>query len=266
MAKYTLGFIGTGNMGGALVRAACRRDAANVLIYNRTASKAEALAAQCGCAVAPDAATVAREAEFIVIGVKPYGVADLLDELTPVLAERTDAVVVSMAAGVTLEKMAAHCPSPCVRIMPNTPCASGEGLTLVCADARVTRAQIDAFTDVLAESGMFDEIPESLFDAAGTVSGCGPAWAYMFIEALADGAVACGVPRAKAMLYAAQMLRGAATHVMATGEHPGALKDAVCSPGGSTIEGVAALEDGGMRATVIRAVRASFEKNAKLGK
>lgn len=266
MAQYLLGFIGTGNMGGALVRAACRKDPAQVLIFNRTRAKAQALADACGCTVAESAAEIAEKAKYIILGVKPNQAAGVLDELRPILETRTDAVLVSMAAGVTLAKLASLCPLPAIRVMPNTPCACGEGLTLVCGGAGVQRAQIDALTDALSAAGLFDETDEALFNAAGTVSGCGPAWAYMFIEALADGAVACGVPRAKAMLYASQMLRGAAANALASGQHPGALKDAVCSPGGSTIEGVAALENGAFRACVIEAVRASYEKTVAMEK
>ena len=266
MKSYLLGFIGTGNMGGALVRAACKKNAENVLIYNRTPARAQALAAQCGCTVAESAAEIAENAQFIVLGVKPAQVEDVLSSIRPQLEARKDAFLVSMAAGVSLEKLSSFCPLPCIRIMPNTPCAVGEGLTLVCADSRVSREALDRFKDALSLSGMLDEVEEKLFDSAGTVSGCGPAWAYMFIEALSDGAVACGVPRAKAMLYAAQMLRGAAANALASGQHPGALKDAVCSPGGSTIEGVAALENGAFRASVIEAVRASYEKTVEMGK
>ena len=130
----------------------------------------------------------------------------------------------------------------------------------------VTDAQEQAFRAMLAPAGRLDAIPEQLIDAASCVSGCGPAWAYQFIEALADGGVACGLPRAKAMEYAAQMLAGSARLVLESGQHPGALKDAVCSPGGSTIAGVHALEDGAFRATAIHAVVAAYEKTRALGK
>ena len=267
MKKYTLGFIGTGNMGGALVRAACKNaeTAKSTIIYNRSPEKALALASQCGCDTAENACAAAANAKFVVIGVKPVGVPALLAEISDALKE-SGAILVSMAAGIDLAALHAMTDVPCIRIMPNTPCACGEGLTLVCPDEKADGDAVNEFISLLAPAGRFERTPESLFDAAGTVSGCGPAWAYMFIEALADGAVACGVPRRDALVYAAQMLRGAATLALESGAHPSALKDAVCSPGGSTIEGVAALEDGAFRADVIRAVKASYEKTLKMGK
>ena len=143
--------------------------------------------------------------------------------------------------------------------------AIGAGMIQYCT-LGVTDAQEQAFRAMLAPAGRLDAIPEQLIDAASCVSGCGPAWAYQFIEALADGGVACGLPRAKAMEYAAQMLAGSARLVLESGQHPGALKDAVCSPGGSTIAGVHALEDGAFRATAIHAVVAAYEKTRALGK
>ena len=153
-----------------------------------------------------------------------------------------------------------------IRIMPNTPAAIGKGMMLRCNNAFVSDTALRDFDRIMSASGRVDEIPEKLIDAASAVSGCGPAFVYMFIEALADGGVMSGLSRDKAMLYAAETLIGAAEVVKQTGRHPGALKDAVCSPGGSTIEGVKALEDGKMRGTVSSAVVASYEKTLKLGK
>ena len=176
-------------------------------------------------------------------------------------------VLVSMAASLTLQRLRemAGLSCPILRIMPNTPCAVGKGLTLVSANSRVTAAELADFKALMAESGLLADLPEHLIDAARAVSGCGPAYAYMFVEALADGAGKCGVPRAKAMRYAAQMLLGSASLLLETGEHPGALKDAVCSPGGSTIAGVAALEDRGFRGAAIAAVEAAYRRTKELG-
>ena len=154
---------------------------------------------------------------------------------------------------------------PVIRIMPNTPAAIGEGMILYCAEGVETEEKT-AFVDVMQAAGSFDELSESLIDAGSAVSGCGPAFVYPFIEAMADGAVACGLPRAKAQRYAAQTLVGAAKLVLESGDHPGALKDAVCSPGGSTIQGVRALEQNGFRSAVVEAVIAAYEKTVALGK
>jgi pyrroline-5-carboxylate reductase len=173
-----------------------------------------------------------------------------------------------MAAGVTLEKLLGYFgeDKKIIRIMPNTPVKVGEGVIAWCPSDRVTKEDEENFLSVSSPCGFVDKLPESLIDAECAVAGCGPAFVYMFIEALADGGVMSGLPRDKAMLYAAETLIGAAEMVKQTGRHPGALKDAVCSPGGSTIEGVKALEDGKLRGTVSGAVVASYEKTLKLGK
>lgn len=172
-----------------------------------------------------------------------------------------------MAAGVSMDKISSYLGFDCpiIRIMPNTPVSIGEGMTLWCANEHVSAEQKSTFEKLLEKSGVTDEIKESLIDAGSAVSGCGPAFVYIFAEALADGAVECGLPRDKAIEYAAQTLVGAAKMVTESGEHPEKLKDAVCSPGGSTIAGVHALEDGAFRACAMNAVKASFDKTKILG-
>ena len=175
-----------------------------------------------------------------------------------------DTLLVTMAAGKTLEQICAAAGTErVIRIMPNTPAAVGKGLT-VYACAQGVAAQDEAlFKEALAYAGILDPLDEKLMDAAMAVSGCGPAYVYMFAEALADGAVACGLPREKADLYAAATLAGAAEMLLQSGLHPGKLKDAVCSPGGTTIEGVLALENGAFRGTVSGAVTAAYKKLMK---
>ena len=143
--------------------------------------------------------------------------------------------------------------------------AIGAGMIQYCT-LGVTDAQEQAFRAMLAPAGRLDAIPEQLIDAASCVSGCGPAFAYLFMEALADGGVACGLPREQALRYAAQMVAGSAEMVLQSGRHPGQLKDAVCSPGGTTIQGVRALEANGFRSAAMEAVLAAYEKTLKLGK
>lgn len=259
-------FLGTGNMGGALVRAACRSiGPEQVVIANRTAAKAEALAAETGCTAAgvPEAAAGAG---YIFLGVKPHMMKGLLESIAPVLTEGQ--ILVSMAAGLTTETLAQWAPAgmPILRIMPNTPCAIGKGMTALCGAPGVDEAHFGAVEEILRSSGLVRRLEERQMDAFSAVAGCGPAFVYQFIEAMADGGVLAGLPRTAAQDYAAQTLMGAAAMVLESGSHPGALKDAVCSPGGSTIEGVAALERHGFRAAVIDAVEASWRKNAALGK
>ena len=265
----TFGFIGTGNMGGALVKAAVKcMDAANVYVANRTPQKAAVLADALGCIV-KDNAWIAENCGFIFLGVKPQMMEDLLAQLAPVLAERRDEfVLVSMAAGLTMaavQRMAGGA-YPVIRIMPNTPVAVGSGVVMYDTSDKVTEAAKQLFCVNLAAAGLLDPLPEKLMDAGSAVAGCGPAFAAMFLEALADGGVACGLPQAKAVEYAAQMLLGTARLALQTGQHPGQIKDGVCSPGGSTIQGVRALEQGGLRSAAVEAVIAAYEKTVELGK
>lgn len=265
----TFSFIGTGNMGGALARAAVRRlPPEEIYLSNRTYAKAQALAKELGCAVG-GVRSAAKYGRFIFLGVKPQMMAGLLEEIAPILREREDRfVLVSMAAALTMEQIGdmAGGAYPIIRIMPNTPCAVGEGMILYDANTAVTEAELTAFTEGMAGAGVLDRVEERLIDAGSAVAGCGPAFVCLFLEALADGGVACGLPRQKALLYAAQMVKGAAALQLATGEHPGVLKDAVCSPGGTTIAGVRALEEHGFRAGVMDAVIAAVERTKALGK
>ena len=264
--KHTFGFIGTGNMGGALAKAAAKAGT-ELLLANRTPEKAQALAAALGC----KAGTVAQAAQcgFIFLGVKPQMMAALLQDLSSQLAARQDAfVLVSMAAGLTMAdiRRMAGADYPVIRIMPNTPVAVGSGLVMYDATENVTEDMLAVFLQQLSHAGKLDPLPESLMDAGSAVAGCGPAFAAMFMEALADGGVKCGLPRQKAMQYAAQMLLGTAQLHLQTGEHPGQMKDAVCSPGGATIAGVEVLEKGGLRSAAMAAVTAAFLRTKELGK
>ena len=256
-----VGFIGTGNMGGALARAAAKSpQCTRLLLANRSAEKAKKLCEELGAELT-DNRRAAAEAEVLFLGVKPQGLEDMLSGIRDVLAARERCLVVSMAAGWTvaaLDELLGG--QPVVRILPNIPVAVGEGVTLLCASPKVTEEEKELVKGLLAPSGMVAELSEDQLDAASGVTGCGPAFAAMFIEALADGAVACGLPRREAIAFAAQMLAGTARTLLASGEHPDALKDRVCSPGGSTIQGVRKLEEGAFRAAVMNAVIATYEK------
>lgn len=269
----TAAFIGTGNMGGALARAACRAlSPAEVILTNRTPQKADELARTLGCVAALSNEAAVRSAEYIFLGVKPQVYAQLAKELTPVLRNcheaGQDKVLVSMAAGLTLERLKELYSEvgysiPILRIMPNTCVEIGKGVVALAGKEEV---HLTAVEKILSAAGLVERIPEHLMDAFTAVAGCGPAFVYPFIGALADGGVMAGLPRAQALRYAAQTVLGAAAMVQETGKHPGQLKDEVCSPGGSTIAGVAELERAGLRAAVTDAVLASWERNKELGK
>lgn len=260
-----IGFVGTGNMGGALAIAAAKTGA-TLILNNRTPEKAEKLAGQLGCETA-SAQEIAKLCDYIFLGVKPQLMGDLLSDLAPTLQARKDPfTLVSMAAGLTMDtirKMAGG-NYPVIRMMPNTPVAVGCGVILYDTTENVTDEALSGFCNAMSQAGLVDRLPEALMDAGSAVSGCGPAFVSMFLEALADGGVACGLPRQKAVEYAAHTLLGTAQLLLETGKHPGQLKDEVCSPGGSTIEGVKALEQGGLRAASMQAVKNAFLRTRQL--
>lgn len=267
--NYQFGFIGCGNMGGALARAVAKTVPANAIaLCDMSREKAEELANSIG-AVATDLQTLVKSSAYIFLGVKPQGFDALFQEIRPYLRDRKERVVlISMATGLSISAVEslAGVTLPVIRIMPNTPASVGEGMILYTANSEVTEEELAVFQKALAGAGKLDPIPEEKIDAASALSGCGPAFVYLFAEALADGAVECGLAREKANLYAAQTLLGAAKLLLESGKHPGELKDAVCSPGGTTIAGVHALEEGAFRASVMDAVTAAYEKTLKLKK
>lgn len=259
----TYGFIGCGNMGGILASCAAGRFGESVLLLDHNREKTEKIAAKFGARTA-NLTTIAAGCDYIFLGVKPNALKGLLEELRPLLHD--GAVIVSMAAGVALQTIEQILGTrPIIRIMPNTPSACGEGVVLYSPNAAVTPEQIEDFREALADAGCVEVISEDKIDAASALSGCGPAFVYMFIEALADGAVKCGLPRDKALHYAAQTVLGAGKYVLESGMHPGILKDGVCSPGGSTIAGVATLESAAFRGAVMAALEASYKRTKELG-
>ena len=263
----TFGFIGTGSMGGALARAARQRlEGGQILLANRTEAKAAALAKELGASLSNNR-TIAGNADYVFLGVKPQMMRDLLAEIGPELRIRKDRfVLVSMAAGRSVADIQAMAGGdyPVLRIMPNTPCSIGEGMVLYTPGPGVTEAEVQVFLESMAGAGRFSPIPEKQMDAGSAVAGCGPAFVDLFVEALADGGVACGLPRAQALEFAAQMVLGSARLLLESGKHPGELKDAVCSPGGTTIQGVRKLEEAGFRGAVMNAVIAACEKGGNI--
>lgn len=254
-------------MGGALARAVCRRIPSDqVFLSNRTPEKAKQLADALDCRVTDNDA-IAECADFIFLGVKPQYMEGMLADIAPLLEKRESRfILVSMAAGLTISRIQelAGKAYPTIRIMPNTPSAIGEGVVFYDCSEGVKKTDEKAFLDGLAGAGRLIPLADHLMDAGSAVAGCGPAFADMFIEALADGGVACGLPRAMALEAAAQMLVGAGKLMLETGKHPGQLKDEVCSPGGATIQGIRTLEEAGLRGAVMDAVIAAYDKSREM--
>ena len=261
--KY--GFIGCGNMGGAIARA-LSVTTKDIMLSDFFPEKAAVLAAELGCQHG-DNQTVVSTCERVFLAVKPQVMADVLAPLQDAFAEKKP-LVITMAAGISRARIRDLIGSdlPIVRIMPNTPVMVGSGMILYCKNDLV---QPDHMRDLLndaATCGQWDELEEELIDAAGVVSGCGPAYMYMFMNALSKAAANCGVPEEKALSYAAATMIGAAKMVQQTGVDPETLKNNVCSPGGSTIAGVRALEAAGFDAAVLACVQAAYKRNQELGK
>ena len=267
MSKYTFGFIGCGNMGSALALAASKIIPTEELAVCDTDTSKTAALVNDGKATLSEVGEIASQSKYIFLAVKPQGLSALFAQIRYILQKRSDRfVLVSMAAGATIALIRefSGCDCPIIRMMPNTPVSVGEGMILYTPDSFATAEDVEGFLWGLSCAGKFDRVPESLMDAGGALSGCGPAFVYLFAEAMADGGVECGLPRDKATLYAAQTLLGAAKMLLDSGKHSAALKDAVCSPGGTTIAGVHELESGGVRASVMNAVDAAYAKTLKM--
>ncbi len=260
--KY--GFIGCGSMGGAIASRLCQ-STKDIAVSDRS-GKAKALAATLGIAYS-DNVGIATNCDCIFLAVKPQMLRDVLKPLRPMLALRKP-LLVSMAAGVELSAVRemAGCALPVIRIMPNTPTAVGMGVIPYCRNELVREPDLAEWIVDMQPCGLLNPLEERLMDAASALSGSGPAYFYMMIDALADGAAACGMPKAKALEYAARTAAGAAQMLLETKRHPAELKDAVCSPAGSTLAGVQALERAGFRAAVTDCVVAAYQRNKELGK
>lgn len=262
-----LGFIGAGHMGSAILAGILNKGClrAQDLFVSRRHPELSAEWARQGVQVMRSNVELVRACDCVLLAVKPVYVPEVLSEIHEAIDGKC---LISIVAGYTFDMLRESLPQGArfVRVMPNTPLAVGEGMTLI-SDKYTCCQEEFAFTRSIFEAaGKVCVVEDRVFTPANGISGCGPAFVYAFIEALADGGVRYGVPRALAYQLAAQTLIGAGKMVLETGEHPGKLKDDVCSPGGTTIEGMYALERGGMRASVIEAVGATVEKTQKLAK
>ena len=276
----TIVCIGSGNMGGALMKGAAAFAGADRIFFTDVdQDKALGTAKTLGAGVLASNTEAARKGDYVFLAVKPQVMSPVLAELGPALAARRRGAgssgglkaLVSMAAGWSIghiQSLLGSCGAagiPVARIMPNTPALVSRGMIALSASAELESAALEELERILSAAGTVDRVAESYLDAVTGLSGSGPAFVYMFIEALADGAVKAGLPRDKALRYAAQTVLGAAAMVQETGRHPGELKDMVCSPAGTTIAGVTALEQAGFRGAVINAVESAWRRAVELG-
>jgi pyrroline-5-carboxylate reductase len=267
-ATLKIGFIGAGKMASALAKGFIGAGLASpkdILASDPIESSRTGFAAATGAETTAFNPDVLRSCDVIILSVKPSTVPSVLKELASEFKERH--LLVSIAAGVTLASLEAVLPSGTriVRVMPNTPALVGASASAFSAGRAVQAGDAALVEKLLCSVGIAHQLPEPLLDAVTGLSGSGPAYVYLFIEALSDGGVAAGLPRELATRLAAQTVLGAARMVLETGMHPGALKDMVTSPGGTTIQGLHELEQGRFRGTVITAVRAASEKSRQLG-
>ena len=257
-----IGFIGSGNMGGAIARGIVKSGVVpgrDVYLYDVLPAASASLASDIGGTAVKTPEELTASAELFVLAVKPVYVKDALRACYAGLAGKA---VVSIVAGLSGAALSKQLPegARCLQTMPNTPAMVGEGVTALCEENTLTQEELDFVRRMFSAIGRVYTLPARLIEAESAVAGSGPAYAAMFIEAMADGGVLLGLPRVQAMEMAAQTLIGTAKMMLESGKHPGAIKDMVCSPGGTTIEAVRALEKGAFRASTIEAVVAAGEK------
>ncbi len=260
-----IGCIGTGAMGGAIMRAVCQKyDVSQIKVTDKNTEMGKTFASETSATFVENNTDV-LDCDYIFLAVKPQFLGDVFAEIAGKISNKT--VVISMAAGVKIEKLESWAPKArFIRMMPNVCAQIGEAMTAVTYKENISEAEAKTAIEILSSAGRVEVVPEKLMDCVTAVSGSGPAFVFMFIEALADAAVRCGMPRSQAYTYAAQTVYGSAGMVLESGKHPAVLKDMVCSPAGTTIEGVAALEKNNFRNAVIEAVTAACERSTALGK
>ena len=264
-----VGFIGAGNMGGAIMRGAFQHGFLKpyeTMVYDVSEQQLASVTAVYPIHVAESNVQLARECEFLILAVKPVFLRGVLDEIQKYVHNKK---IISIAAGWSMAMLTGSArqgenSAQVLRVMPNTPALVGAGYTAICEEHTFNKAALAWAKELFSTLGMVQVLPERLFDAVVAVSGSSPAYVYMFIDAMADGAVRLGMPRKMAIQAAAQAVLGSAKMVLDTGEHPDALKDNVCSPGGTTIEAVHALEKNGFRGIVMEAMDACARKNRKM--
>ncbi|MGI6283768.1 pyrroline-5-carboxylate reductase [Caproicibacterium lactatifermentans] len=258
-----IGFIGCGNMAKAMIAGILKNGLcapADITVSAKTDATLEKAKAQYGVCTQQKNAAVAQVADILVLAVKPQYYEEIIREIRGCVD--SSKLIITIAPGKTLSWLAEQFsgPIPIVRTMPNTPAMVGEGITAASPNEYVTPELLDTALQVLRSFGKAEVIPENLMDAVVAVSGSSPAYVFLFIEAMADAAVADGMPRSQAYTFAAQSVLGSAKMVLETGKHPGELKDMVCSPAGTTIAAVRVLEEKGLRGCVMDAMKACSDK------
>ena len=262
-----IGFIGLGNMAKAMIGGILKKkivSAEDIIGSAATQETRDKVSEAFGIQTRDSNAQVAKEADILILAVKPQYfkvvIADIMDYV------EGDKLVISVAAGKSIKWISEEFEKPVklIRVMPNTPALVGEGCTAVCRNELVSDEELNFAMGIFESFGTASIVSENLMDVVGGVSGSSPAYVFMFIEAMADAAVAGGMPRKQAYQFAAQSLLGSARMVLETGKHPGELKDKVCSPGGSTIEAVRVLEEKGFRGAVMDAISACIEKTKRI--
>lgn len=258
-----IGFVGCGNMATAIIKGIIKKqiiEEENIMASAKTKTTLERVQRELGIKVSMDNSEVVKNSDIVVLAVKPQYYQEVIEQIKDTVSD--DQIIISIAPGKTLAWL-----QDCfgksvklVRTMPNTPALVGEGMTGACRNKYVTDEDYATVLQILGSFGEVETIPENLMDVCVSVSGSSPAYIYILIEAMADGAVADGMPRAQAYKFAAQSVLGSAKMVLETGKHPGELKDQVCSPGGTTMEAVRVLEEKGFRSSVIEAMKACVRK------
>ncbi|MBC2851875.1 pyrroline-5-carboxylate reductase [Cetobacterium sp. 8H] len=267
MKNIKIGFIGAGNMAQAMLKGMLNNseiESKNIFVYDLNDKLIGELEEKYGVSKCKDQKEVAKSSDIIILAVKPNIYPLVIDTIKNDLD--LNKIVVSITPGYSIKELKVYFEKniKIVRTMPNTPAMVGEGMTAYCVDKSIDENDENVIKSILETFGKVEKVEEKLMDVVVATSGSSPAYVYMFIEALADGAVLGGMPRDKAYIFAAQTVLGAAQMVIKTGIHPGALKDMVCSPGGTTIEAVATLEENGFRSSVIQAMKRCIEKSKKM--
>ena len=282
--EIKIGCIGCGMMGGALIKAIAKKvGGEKILLSDGDVEKAKSLAKELGANFATSNAQIIENCSHIILAVKPAFFSSVLEQIKDSYnniaksEQKNLPVIISIMAGLSIEKIEQMSVQAGIsgglqnilRLMPNLPATVNEGMIALCTKENVSSEiskEVEFVKEILSCAGKVEQVSEKLMDVVTAVSGSGPAYGFMFIEALADAAVLLGMPRNQAYIYAAQTLKGAAQMVLETSEHPAKLKDAVCSPGGTTVQAVKSLEEKGFRSAVISAVESAYNKSVDLGK